>query len=116
MALLQVKTFPDVTVATLTATSLDELNADLLGQELSDLAGRLGGRELHLDLGGVQVLTSIGLAKLVCLHKQVQAAGGRLSLLNVRPEIYEVFAATRLNGLLDVQPAPEGGATLSESA
>jgi anti-anti-sigma factor len=114
MALLQVKTFPDVTVATLTARSLDESNAELLGQELSDLAGRLGGGGLHLDLGGVQVLSSMGLAKLVCLHKQVQAAGGRLSLLNVHPEVYEVFAATHLNGLLDVRQTPEGGAAPSE--
>jgi anti-anti-sigma factor len=116
MALLQVQTLPHRTVATFTARSLDECNAEAVGQELSALAGRLGGRWLQLDLGEVQFLTSTGLGKLLSLYTQVRAEGGRLSLQKVLPQVYEVFAVTHLTSLLDVHPASEGGAFLPESA
>jgi anti-sigma B factor antagonist len=116
MALLQVQTFSAMTVARLTARTLDELNAEAVGQELSALAGRLAGRWLQLDLGEVHFLTSTGLGKLLSLYQQVRAEGGRLSLRNVRPQVYEVFAVTHLTSLLDVHQASEGGASLPESA
>jgi anti-anti-sigma factor len=117
MALLRVEDLPDVTVATFTATSLDESNAEAVGQELSGLAARLGGHCLQLDLREVDFLTSTGLGKLIGLDRRVRAAGGRLTLRNLRPEVYEIFAVCRLTGVLDVRPAdPDAEAPLSESA
>jgi anti-anti-sigma factor len=81
MALLQVKTLPDVTIATIPGESI----AEAVWKELSALASRLGGRGLHLDLGEVRFLSSVELGKLISLYKQVRAEGGRLSLQNVRP-------------------------------
>jgi anti-sigma B factor antagonist len=109
MALLQVKTLPDVTVAAFTAGSLDESNVESFGKELSALADGLGDGWLQLDLGGLRVMTSVGLGKLFSLYRKVLLGGGRLSLRNVRPEVYELFAITRLTDILDVQPALEGG-------
>ena len=37
------------------------------------------------------------------LDKKVKANGGRLKLSNIRPEIYEVFAITKLNKLFDIK-------------
>jgi anti-anti-sigma factor len=102
MALLQVQTFSAMTVARLTARTLDEFNTEAVGEELSAVADQLGGRNLHLDLGEVHLLTSTGLAKLLCLHRQVRTLGGQLSLCNVHPEVYEVFVVTCLTGILDV--------------
>jgi anti-sigma B factor antagonist len=116
MALLQVKTLPNMTVVTFTASSLDESNAEAVGQELYALAGRLGGQRLQLDLGEVHFLTSTGVGKLLSVYQQVRAEGGRPSLQNVRPQVYEVFAVTHLTGLLDVHQASESGPPLSEPA
>jgi anti-anti-sigma factor len=112
MALLQVKTLPDVTIATILGESI----AETVWKELSALAGRLGGRWLQLDLSAVHFLTSTGVGKLLALYKQVRAEGGRLSLRNVRPQVYEVFAVTHLTGLLDVHQASGSGPPLSEPA
>ncbi len=37
------------------------------------------------------------------LDKKVKAHGGKLKLSNIRPEIYEVFAITKLNKLFDIK-------------
>src|SRR5690348_16189716 len=109
MALLQVKTLPDVTVATFTAGSMDESNAEAAGRELSALVEPLGEGWLQLDLGAVRMLTSMALVKLFSLYRKVLLGGGRLTLSNVRPEVYELFSITRLIDIMDVRPALEGG-------
>jgi anti-sigma B factor antagonist len=40
---------------------------------------------------------------LITLDKKAKARGGSLKLCNIRPEIYEVFAITRLNRLFDIR-------------
>jgi anti-sigma B factor antagonist len=86
-----------------TETNLDDGNIEAIGDELFDLVDGHGHRELHLDFGNVESLTSLGLGKLIALHKKLRAVGGRLSLRNVRPAVYEVFDVTRLTRLFDVQ-------------
>jgi anti-sigma B factor antagonist len=110
MALLQVKALPEVMVATMTASHLDESNADDVGEELSALVGPLGERELRLDLTGVNTVTSVGLGKMLSLYRKVLLGGGRLSLWNVRPEVYELFALTHLTDFLEVHAQSDGPA------
>ena len=43
------------------------------------------------------------LGKLITLEKKVKAHGGKLKLSNIRPEIYEVFAITKLNKLFEIK-------------
>jgi anti-sigma B factor antagonist len=37
------------------------------------------------------------------MDKKMKAGGGTLKLSNIKPEIYEVFAITKLNRLFDIK-------------
>ena len=57
---------------------------------------------LVLSTPTVESVSSVGLGKLIGLHKRVRAAGGLLTLCNVTPFVHEVLEVTRLTTLLDV--------------
>jgi anti-anti-sigma factor len=59
--------------------------------------------QLILDFRNVRFLTSLGLAMLLTLRKQLAEGGRRLAILNLQPHVYEVFTVTRLNTLFDVR-------------
>jgi len=82
---------------------LDEANIQELGQELFQLAEDDNRKKLLLNFVSVEFLSSAALGKLITLDKKVKARGGRLKLSNIRPEIYEVFAITKLNKLFDIK-------------
>jgi anti-anti-sigma factor len=103
--LLEVEVAGDTTVIRFTTPRFEDGNAEAIGQQLADLVDRLGRHKLHLDLGQVQFLSSLGLATLIALNKKVRAAGGEFRLDNVRPVAYRVFEATHLIRLLDIRPA-----------
>ena len=67
------------------------------------LVEELDQPHLTLDFGAVDFLSSLGLATLLTVHKQLRARDGRLAVVNVRPHIYEIFAVTRLTTVLDVR-------------
>jgi anti-sigma B factor antagonist len=58
---------------------------------------------LLLNFQQVEFLSSAALGKLITLDKKVKARGGKMKLSNIRPEIYEVFAITKLNKLFDIK-------------
>ena len=60
-------------------------------------------RQLLLDFGKVQFLSSIVLGKLITLSKKAKATGGRLIFCNVRPEMAELFEITKLNQLFEIK-------------
>jgi anti-anti-sigma factor len=74
------------------------------GQRLGRLIEEVGRSDVVLDFTQVRLLSSIGLSVLLTLHKQLRAAGGRLTIVNVQPPIGEIFAVTRLATVLDVHP------------
>jgi anti-sigma B factor antagonist len=78
---------------------------DTIARELAGLTDGLGERHLVLDFGEVRHIHSGELGTLIDLHKRVRAAGGRLTLTNVRPEVYEVFEVTRLTTFISVRMA-----------
>ncbi|HEX4612833.1 MAG TPA: STAS domain-containing protein [Urbifossiella sp.] len=80
--------------------NLTAVNAEALDRELADIRAA-AGPGLALDLSAVEFLSSTALSRFVTLDRQLKAAGGRLSLLNVRPDVRRVFAVTRLDALLD---------------
>ncbi len=82
---------------------LDDLNIQELGQELFGLVEGENRSKLLLNFSGVDFLSSSALGKLITLDKKVKAAGGTLKLCRIRPEIYEVFAITKLNRLFDIK-------------
>jgi anti-sigma B factor antagonist len=103
--LLRVKTVEGVTVATVTAAELwAERDIESLAAELSHLADDLGTPRLVLDLAGVTGMGSRMIGQIAALHKRVKAAGGRLALCQVRPEIAEVIETCKLTTLFSLYP------------
>ena len=86
---------------------LDEANIQELGKELFALVEEDNRKSLLLNFSNVEFLSSAALGKLITLDKKVKAHGGKLKLCNIRPEIYEVFAITKLNKLFDIQDTEE---------
>jgi len=82
---------------------LDESNIYELGQELFALVEKENRKKLLLNFSAVEFLSSAALGKLINLDKKVKANSGILKLSNIRPEIYEVFAITKLNRIFDIQ-------------
>ncbi len=91
--------------------AFDAHSAWAVHYELSVLVRDLGGRRLHLDLSNVQHVTAAGLGVLVAVHNELKVLGGRLTLTEVRPRVYETLGVTRLTELFDVRQAAvlEGG-------
>ncbi|MFZ5831901.1 MAG: STAS domain-containing protein [Planctomycetota bacterium] len=82
---------------------VEDLSIQELGQELFQLVETDGRDKLLLNFSAVEFLSSAALGKLITLEKKVKAHGGSLKLSNIRPEIYEVFAITKLNRLFDIR-------------
>jgi anti-sigma B factor antagonist len=88
---------------------LDEANIQELGRELFALVEEDNRKSLLLNFVNVEFLSSAALGKLITLDKKVKAHGGKLKLCNIRPEIYEVFAITKLNKLFDIREDEAAG-------
>ena len=80
---------------------LDESNIQEMGRELFELVEQKRAKIL-LNFMNVEFLSSAALGKLITLDKKLKSTKGQLKLSNIRPEIYEVFAITRLNKLFDI--------------
>ena len=90
----------DVTIAKFVDKKiLDEGNIQIIGNQLFSLVEDDGRSKIVLDFSNVEYLSSAALGKLITMDKKVRGAKGQLRLCTVRPEIYEVFAITKLNKL-----------------
>ena len=87
---------------------LDESAIGELGEELFALVEAENREAILLNFSDVEFLSSAALGKLITLDKKVKAAGGKLKLCNIRPQIYEVFAITKLNNLFDIKENEDG--------
>jgi anti-sigma B factor antagonist len=101
---LDVSEVGDVTVVRFRDRKIiDDINIQELGQELFRLIEQDNRQKLLLNFSSVDFLSSAALGKLITLDKKVKAHSGVMKLSNIRPEIYEVFAITKLNRLFDIQ-------------
>lgn len=101
---VEVSEVGDVTVVRFTDRKiLDETSIQELGQELFQLVEQDGREKLLLNFTAVEFLSSAALGKLITLERKAKANGGLLKLCHIRPEIYEVFAITKLNKLFDIK-------------
>ena len=101
---LEVEDIGDVTVVNFVDRRiLDEQNIQIIGDQLFSLVDTEGLRKLLLNFGNVEYLSSAALGKLITLNKKLQAAGGRLILCNIDPQIYEVFEITKLDKFFNIQ-------------
>lgn len=98
----------DVTIAKfIDKKILDEGNIQIIGTQLFGLIDEDGRKKIILDFSNVEYLSSAALGKLITLDKKVKKAKGKLKLCSIRPDIYEVFAITRLNQLFDIAETQE---------
>jgi anti-sigma B factor antagonist len=101
---LDVNEVGDVTVVRFRDHKIvEDINIQQLGQEMFQLVEVDNRDKLLLNFSSVDFLSSAALGKLITLDKKMKAHGGALKLSNIRPEIYEVFAITKLNRLFDIR-------------
>jgi anti-anti-sigma factor len=94
----------EVTVVTFNDSKIiDEVEIQEFGQELYDLVERDDRKKIVLSFGNVEFLSSAALGKLIGFDKRVKQNGAELVLSNIRPEIYEVFAITKLTKLFTIK-------------
>jgi anti-anti-sigma factor len=91
----------NVRIVTFTADKVRDV-ADMIARELEGRTDGLGQRDLLLDFTNVECLSSVELWTLITLHKRMKTCGGRLTLFNLSPRVYEVFTATHLQTLLGI--------------
>jgi anti-sigma B factor antagonist len=85
------------------AKIVEDMAIQEVGQQLFRLVEVDNRDKLLLSFATVEFLSSAALGKLITLDKKIKAHGGTLKLSNIRPEIYEVFAITKLNRLFDIR-------------
>ena len=101
---IQIAESGDVTVVKFVDRKiLDEVNIQELGQELFKLVEQDDRQKVVLNFSSVEFLSSAALGKLITFEKKTRKNAARLILTNIRPEIYEVFAITKLNKLFDIK-------------
>jgi anti-sigma B factor antagonist len=82
---------------------IDEAEIQEMGQELYDLVEREGRKKILLNFANVEFLSSAALGKLIGFDKRIKQHSAQLMLSNIRPEIYEVFAITKLTKLFQIK-------------
>jgi anti-anti-sigma factor len=91
----------NVTILTFTGHATREIG----NQIALELEGRTEGTEpchLLLDFSNVDRIHSEELGTLIRVHQRLQVSGGRLTLFNLSPSVYEVFTVTQLHTLLRI--------------
>ncbi len=101
---LDIEEVGDVTVARfIDKKILDENNIQLIGSQLFGLVDQDKRKKIVLDFANVEYLSSAALGKLITMNNKVKTISGKLRLCSIRPDIYEVFAITKLNKLFDIK-------------
>lgn len=79
---------------------IDSSNALSVEKAIINAVEKHPGAELALDANDLEYISSAGLRVLMKLRKQAKRA---LPVLNVSPEVYEIFEVTGFTELLDVK-------------
>jgi anti-anti-sigma factor len=91
------------TIVRFTASVMvDEDAIAAAGRQLCKLAESPARRQIVVDFAGVDRVTTFLIGKLVELHKQLQASGGRLALCNVGADLQGVFKVLGLHRVLRI--------------
>ena len=100
---LSTETIDGVTVVSFIDTKIvTEDNILEVGDQLYQLVDVEGKRNLLLNFGHVQYLSSAALGKLINLKKKVGAVKGKLKLCCIHPDLLEVFRITRLDQVFEI--------------
>ena len=91
----------NLTILTFTAHAIRDVES-VIARELGTLTADARDQHLLLDFTHVEYLNSMELSTLITLYKQVRAAGGRLTVFNLRARMFKLFSMTRLDTLLEI--------------
>jgi anti-anti-sigma factor len=81
---------------------LESETIEAVAKHLSGLVEKGGHSRLLINFGCVERLSSDMLGKLITVHRKTMAAGGRLAICQVHPEIRKVFDLINLSKLLHI--------------
>ncbi len=85
---------------------LDSTSSPGLEKQATELIDG-GERRLLIDLGGLDYISSAGLRAALAVAKRMNAAGGRLALCSLNPQIAEVFEISGVDSIIDIHASPE---------
>jgi anti-sigma B factor antagonist len=83
---------------------LDEANIKEIGDSLNGLIEAKDRPKLLLDFALVDHLSSAALGMLINVNSKIKQQSGQLRLVNIKPQIVEVFVITKLNKLFRILP------------
>ncbi len=89
------------TVATVTENMVGS-KIESLREEFSNLI-KSDNVDLTIDMNAVDMVDSLGMGLLVATHNSLKSRQGRLTLINVRPDIYNVLVVMRLDKHFTIQ-------------
>ena len=81
---------------------LDEQNIQIIADQLFGLVDDHQCRKLLLNFENVEYMSSAALGKLITLHKKLTGVKGKLALCGISPQIFEVFAITKLDKIFKI--------------
>jgi anti-anti-sigma factor len=90
-----------VRIITFTAGEFRDVE-NVIASELQNCLDASEGSHVLLDFTNVERISSVEMGTLVTLHKKMTASGGRLTMFNMKAEIYEVFTVARLQTFMGI--------------
>ena len=81
---------------------LDEANIQAIGEELAKIIDGASEPKLMISFANVDHLSSAALGQLISVNNRVRGKTGQLRLADISPQIYEVFAITKLNKIFEI--------------
>ena len=96
--------FADIVVAT-PVGRIDHAEAGKFMAALGPSLASDGNAGLVIDFSRVEYIGSIGLRVLMVAAKQMDARKGAIAVAALRPPVAEIFAISRFDKVLDVQPS-----------
>ena len=80
---------------------IDSVNAAAVEKEINEAMDREAPAKLTLDATGLKYISSAGLRIILRLRKEMKD----LKIINVQPEVYEIFDMTGFTEMVDIQKA-----------
>lgn len=90
-------------------THIVQPGADIVASMADDFKRNLlqvvekGIPELIIDFTGVDIVDSVGLGVVIATHNSLSNRGGKLKIINVSDDIYQLFKTMRLDQHFHVQ-------------
>ena len=85
---------------------LDSASSPALERQAFDCIDA-GARLLLIDFVGLDYISSAGLRAALAVAKRMSAAGGRLALCSLSPQVAEVFEISGVDAIIEIHPSAE---------